>query len=231
MNVMPLSEDHHGPAADRVAVALRRDLLNGDFLPGDRLREGELSARFHCGRYTVRTAIRSLVDSGLLVHERNKGALVPELTQERIDQVFGYRIALELGSLRLALKRGADLDEVSDAVEELAALPEDVEWQELTAAHSRIHEAIVRSSGNTRLISAYSSCQDELQLLFVTVRPQFSVDRFAHLHRRLVVELRKGGETAMNALLEDLENNGRRAVNAALRDAQRQRRGAVLSPR
>lgn len=203
-------------AAERVAEQLRRELLNGELTPGQRIREEELCARLGCGRYTVRAAISSLVDSRLLVHERHRGAMVPELTRERIDEVFGYRAALELGSLRLALERRDDFRAVDDAVEALAALPPDVEWLQLTEAHARIHAEIVHASGNSRLISAYDNCQDELNLLFVALRPDFTVERFAALHRELVAQLRIGGETALLALRHDMEGDGYRALLAAL---------------
>lgn len=143
-----------GTAAEEVALQLRRELLNGELQPGDRLREEDLSLRLHRGRYTIRAAIKILADARLLVHERNRGAVVPELTRARVDEVFGYRSALELGSLRLAQQQHNDFAGVGRAIEVLAALPGDAEWLDLTEAHAAIHAEIVRASENSRLVSA-----------------------------------------------------------------------------
>lgn len=205
------------PAADLVAQQLRRELLNGDLRPGDRLRESDLSARFQRGRYTIRAALKILTDARLLTHERNRGAIVPALTRDRIDEVFGFRSALELGSLRLALRQHNDFAGAERAFAEMAALPPDVEWVRLTDAHARIHSEIVRASENSRLISAYAACQDELQLLFVALRPNFALERFVDLHRAMLDGLHEGGDVAMEALREDLEGDGYRAILSAMR--------------
>lgn len=85
----------NGSAPERVAGILRDELFDGVMPPGTRLREEELSDRFGLGRHTIRTALRLLVDRKLIIHERNRGAFVPELTQERIDDLFGFRKILE----------------------------------------------------------------------------------------------------------------------------------------
>ncbi|MBF6160591.1 GntR family transcriptional regulator [Nocardia cyriacigeorgica] len=58
---------------DSIARALRHDLLAGDLAPGTRLTEEALSARFGCGRHSVRAGLQALVAEGLLEHQRNKG--------------------------------------------------------------------------------------------------------------------------------------------------------------
>lgn len=208
--------DETQSAAELVARQLRRELLNGDLNPGDRLREGELSVRFQRGRYTIRAALKILIDARLLTHERNRGAVVPALTRDRIEEVFGYRSTLELGSLRLALLRHNDFTGVERAFDEMAALPADVEWRGLTEAHARIHGEIVRASQNSRLVSAYEACQDELRLLFVALRPNFSLERFVALHRVMLDGLHQGGDAAMEALRNDVEGDGYRAILEAM---------------
>lgn len=206
-----------GPSTPEVvAAALRDEVLDGLLLPGARLREEGLCERFGVGRHSVRAALRLLVAAGLVVHERNRGATVRPLSRARVDESFDFRIALELGSLRLALARGADLTPVEQAVRALEALPEHTPWRQLTECHGRIHHEIVRAAGNDRLLEAYRGCEDELQLLFAVLRPDFSAQRLALLHRQLVDALQLGGEPALLALEDDLERSGRAAVLHAL---------------
>lgn len=214
-------------APERVAAALRDDVLDGALRPGSRLREESLCERFGTGRHTSRAALRLLVSAGLVVHERNRGAFVRPLTRERIDESFDFRIALELGSLRLALARGADLSAVEDAVCELESLPEQTPWRRLTESHGRIHREIVRAAGNERLLAAYRGCEDELQLLFAVIQPDFSAQRLARLHRELMEQLLLGGEAAVQALAFDLEQSGRAAVLHAL---ERGEQDGLLDP-
>lgn len=200
-------------APERVAAALREDVLAGVLLPGTRLREEGLCARFATGRHTIRAALRLLEQAGLVVHERHRGAFVRPLTRERIEETFRFRAVVELGSLRLALARGADLSGVEQAVQELEALPEGAPWRQLSERHGRIHAEIVRAAGNDRLTTAYAGCQDELQLLFAVLRPTTSSGRrLARLHRHLLRQLQRGGEAAVQALADDLELSRRTAV-------------------
>ncbi|MFJ5987103.1 GntR family transcriptional regulator [Lentzea sp. NPDC092896] len=210
-------------APERIAAAVRGELLDGVHPVGTRFREEDLAERFEVGRYTVRSALRLLVERGLVVHERHRGAVVPQLSKERIDEVFDYRKVLELGALRMALAAGADLGPVVAEVERLEALAERTtrpSWRELTRVHSAIHTAIVAAAGNRHLLDSYQRCEDEVRLLLTFVRPDFDVVRMAAVHRGLVEKLRLGGEAAVDALTEDIDHTGRAALLVALRRAE-----------
>lgn len=204
------------PAAQRAADVLRQELLDGAWSPGARLREEALAARFGVGRYTVRSALQRLESDGLIRHDVNKGAFVPELTRDRIDELCDYRAVIELGGLRLALGRGADLDPVEQAVAALEALPDTTPWHEATTAHREIHHAIVAASGNPRLIATYRLAEDELQLMIAFTAPDISVPELARRHRDLMTALVAGGEDAVAALRDDLEFTGRTNLLSAV---------------
>ena len=111
-------------APERVAGALRDELLDGAHPVGTRFREEELAERFDVGRHTIRSGLRLLVERGLVVHERHRGAVVAPLSKQRIDEIYDYRKVLELGALRMALDAKADFGSVLVAVERLEALAE-----------------------------------------------------------------------------------------------------------
>ncbi|HWO67754.1 MAG TPA: GntR family transcriptional regulator, partial [Umezawaea sp.] len=199
-------------APERVAAALRDELLDGAHPVGTRFREEDLAERFDVGRHTIRAGLRLLVERGLVVHERHRGAVVAPLSKRRIDEVFDYRKLLELGALRMALDAGADLSPVLAEVERLEALAErspSPSWRELTQAHSAVHRAIVAASGNAHVLESYRRCEDEVRLLLTFVRPDFDAGRLAAVHRDLVEKLGMGGEVAAEALTEDIDHTGR----------------------
>ena len=210
-------------APERVAAALRDELLDGAHPVGTRFREEDLAERFDVGRHTIRAGLRLLVERGLVVHERHRGAVVAPLSRRRIDEVFDYRKLLELGALRMALDAGADLGPVLAEVERLEALAErspSPSWRELTQAHSAVHRAIVAASGNAHVLESYRRCEDEVRLLLTFVRPDFDARRLAAVHRDLVGKLGMGGEVAAEALTEDIDHTGRAALLTALRRAE-----------
>lgn len=214
-------------AAEQIAAVLRGELLDGMLPPGTHLSEERLAARFGAGRYTVRSALRSLVTGGLLVHEPHRGAFVPRLSRDRIEELFTYRSVVELGSLRLALERGHDLRPVERAVVELERLdrPDDhtVAWHDVTRAHGGVHHAIVAAAGNARLLAAYTACEDELRLMLAFLRPAFEPGRLAQTHRQLMDHLGRGLAAAHAALADDLEM-GRLELLRALENSSDQGR-------
>ena len=60
------------PIADR----LRDDILQGDFPPGERLIELQLTERYGVGRAAIRAARVELDAAGLVQREANRGATV-----------------------------------------------------------------------------------------------------------------------------------------------------------
>ncbi|MET9230139.1 GntR family transcriptional regulator [Lentzea sp. NPDC003310] len=210
-------------APQRIAAALRGELLDGAHPVGTRFREEDLAARFDVGRHTVRSALRLLVERGLVAHERHRGAVVAPLSKARIDEIFDYRKVLELGALRMALAAGADLAPVLAEVERLEALAERSprpSWRELTNAHSAVHRAIVAAAGNRHLLDSYRRCEDEVRLLLTFVRPDFDATSLAAVHRELVDRLRQGGDAATDALTRDIDDLGRAALLGALNRAE-----------
>jgi DNA-binding GntR family transcriptional regulator len=202
---------------DSIARTLRDDLLEGVLEPGTRLTEEALSARFRCGRHSVRAGLQTLVSEGLLEHQRNKGIVVPAVTADRIDDMCSYRAILELGALRLALTHGSDFSAVSEAVDRLESLTTETPWRHVVEAHSAVHTKIVEAGGNARVVAAHRACQNELNCMLATIRSDFSAPRLAAVHRHLVDQLRVGGEVALRALEDDLELGGRAAMHLALR--------------
>lgn len=63
-------------APERVARALRDELLDGAHPVGTRFREEDLAERFDVGRHTIRAGLRLLVERGRVIHEPNRGAVV-----------------------------------------------------------------------------------------------------------------------------------------------------------
>ncbi|WP_051791228.1 GntR family transcriptional regulator [Amycolatopsis jejuensis] len=200
-----------------IAHALRDDLLDGALEPGTRLTEEALTARFGCGRHSVRAGLQTLVSEGLLEHQRNRGIVVPAVTTDRIDDMCSYRSILEIGALRLALAEGADFSAVEEAVRHLESLPKEAPWRHVIEAHSAVHSAIVEAGGNPRVVAAHQACQNELNCMLATIRAVFSAPQLAAMHRHLADQLKVGGEAALRALEDDLELGGRAAMHLALR--------------
>jgi DNA-binding GntR family transcriptional regulator len=74
---------------------LRDALMNGDFLPGQRLVVRELADRFKTSPMPVREALRRLVSDEALYDHPNRGVEVPEATVEIISDLVRVRCSVE----------------------------------------------------------------------------------------------------------------------------------------
>ena len=88
-----------------VSDLLRNDILNGDFPPGERLIELQLTERYGVGRAAIRSAIVELSAEGLVVHETNRGAAVRRVSIEEAIEIAEARGALESLLARRAAER------------------------------------------------------------------------------------------------------------------------------
>ncbi len=82
-------------APDRIADYLRDAILNGEFQPGDFIRQEDIARRLGASRLPVREALRILEVEGLTTHQANRGAQVPKLTLHEMDVIYQLRERME----------------------------------------------------------------------------------------------------------------------------------------
>jgi GntR family phosphonate transport system transcriptional regulator len=114
------------PVWKAIAAALRADISEGRYLPGDKLpTEAQLSARFGVNRHTVRHALSHLVDEGLVRTRRGAGAFVASTPT---DYPIGERVRFHenlLAAGRRPEKRALDVECRAATVGEARALEVD----------------------------------------------------------------------------------------------------------
>ncbi|WP_161965999.1 GntR family transcriptional regulator [Steroidobacter cummioxidans] len=94
--------------ADDLAHALRHRIQKSELAPGEWLREARLCNEFGVGRSTVRRALRTLADDGLIELEENRGARVLAATAEEVFDLYEVRAALYGLAARFACLRASD---------------------------------------------------------------------------------------------------------------------------
>lgn len=90
-------------ASHRIADGLRTAILNGSYLPGERIRQEDVAARSGASRIPVREALRMLDAEGLVTLVANAGAWVTRLTLDECVETYLIRERLEPFLLRLSM--------------------------------------------------------------------------------------------------------------------------------
>jgi DNA-binding GntR family transcriptional regulator len=109
-------------ASHRIADGLRTAILEGNYLPGERIRQEDLAARSGASRIPAREALRMLDAEGLVTLVANSGAWVTRLTLAECVETYLIRERLEPLLLRTSMPR---LD--AAAVDHLGRLADEME--------------------------------------------------------------------------------------------------------
>lgn len=161
--------------AEILTERIREKLLSGAYPANTLLRQETLAEEFGVSRMPVRDALRNLEIEGLVVLQAGRGAIVPELSIEEVDEIFRLRTLLEVDVLKIAIPKST---ETSLAKSESLALELDgaydsndiAAWGELNA---RFH------------LSLYTPSHMKATLAIIH-RLNYQIDRYVRL--QLVID-------------------------------------------
>jgi DNA-binding GntR family transcriptional regulator len=203
--VQPLDRSTTGA---QVAHAVREMILDGSLEPGTHLREQQLAHALGVSRNTLREALRSLVEQGLLTHHPHRGVVVTDLVEADVDDLFRMRGVLEGAGLATidgdgiaALARSTDAFAAALAVGDIVgALEHDFAF----------HRVLVDALGSARLSAAHARAQGELRLVMLQLDRDYEPPQVAE-HRAIVDALTAGDvKRAIRALDDHLARANQR---------------------
>lgn len=88
---------------ERIASTLRKGIIEGKFMPGERLQEIWLSQQLGVSRPPLREALRMLEKEGMVEIISQKGARVKDLTPKDIESIYELRSVLDSLAVKLAI--------------------------------------------------------------------------------------------------------------------------------
>jgi DNA-binding GntR family transcriptional regulator len=156
--------------ADEIADRLREAILQGQFTPGERLREERLAAALEVSRGPVREALTVLARENLVVVRRNRGTIVAHLTGRDLDEVYSLRLAVEQLAVRWAVEHATeeDLHRIQSVVNEFrAALGAGITEQRAAELDVRYHDAVYRAAHHQRLYRAWVGLRSQIQVFLL----------------------------------------------------------------
>jgi DNA-binding GntR family transcriptional regulator len=145
---------------------LRREIVGGTLVPGERLIEEQLTQRYGISRAPLREALRLLGQQGLVEHLPRRGVRVSTLSERDVQELYGLRDVLERYAVDVALPMGteADLAPIRAALQEMRAAATAGDALELADAHQRFHLALLGLARHRQLTLAYEPVALKLQL-------------------------------------------------------------------
>jgi DNA-binding GntR family transcriptional regulator len=143
---------------EKVYEAIRSAIMTGRYAPGERLPQRKLAETFDTTTITVREALRFLEQDGLILIEPKWGAMVVEITPEKIYGRYIVREALEGMAARLAAENvtGEETRELLDLALECdrELVGDRLSRQDKASLHYKLHERIVNITRCPELIQS-----------------------------------------------------------------------------
>jgi DNA-binding GntR family transcriptional regulator len=153
--------------AERVADAVREEVVEGRLRPGGRLPEQALCDALGVSRNTIREALSQLVTERVLVREPNRGVFVAQPDANAVRDVYCVRRLIETAAVREGEAWGPEaVTRVRAAVEEGRAAARTADWDGVASANQHFHRALVGLGGSPRLDQQMKLLLAEMRLVF-----------------------------------------------------------------
>jgi DNA-binding GntR family transcriptional regulator len=139
---------------DRVVDAIIRSIRSGNYVPGQRLIEADLTRDYHVSRGPVREALKRLAAEGVLTLTRHRGAYVRAMSRGEVrDSLIVLEALVGLMASLAARRIGADENaaRMREAHERLLAFRDDGGTAAFLNERRRFYDTIIQIGGNLEL--------------------------------------------------------------------------------
>lgn len=142
---------------DTVITALRGMILDGVLTPGEKIAERALCDRFGISRTPLREALKVLASEGLIELLPRRGAIVAQITETDIQNLFPIMGALEgvAGELACARASAHDIAHVRALHDQMMESYARHDEQRYLRQNRQVHEAIFALARNPDLSEMY----------------------------------------------------------------------------
>lgn len=153
---------------DAPSVSLKQDIINGYYMPNEKLVMSRLKGRYQIGTGPLREILAKLVQQGLVVAENQKGFRVKPITIQELLDIYESRSHLEIMCIKLAIEKGDDEWEANiiAAAHRMNLLgnledKDDASIKKWESIHQLFHQAILNGCGLNGLMIARQSLYEK----------------------------------------------------------------------
>ncbi len=163
---------------------IRAKITSGEFPPGFRLKERDLSAELGISRIPIREAVRDLSTEGFVTLLPRRGALVSKLVPEDLDDIFEVRMALEVTECVLAAQRATDAEiaRMRGCVVTANGAMASGDRDTVNAANGEFHDVLVEMGHNPVLAQVLEPLRNRIQWL---LRQNKDVEAICREHEQI----------------------------------------------
>ena len=190
---------------DAVVHELRRSIMAGELVAGQRVREVQVAQQMGISRPTLREAIYQLIHEGLLEQEPYRGVVVAAVDAKFVTDMASVRAALETlaGKAIATDPDGSAKEIVKQAWQAYQEAHGTQSPERLHEAHLDLHRSIWFASGNALLKRIWSTMEAQINAAIgVDEDARADPERALHVHERLIDAIFSGDPDVIEAEVE-----------------------------
>lgn len=149
-HVPEMADPDQNNAAQRIYLAIQHDVERGRLVPGQRLVEGDLAAKYDVGRNAVREAMQRLEGRGIVDLTRHRSAAIRQLSVEEMSDILDVAEALMVLLGRRAAANFAE-EKAAGVAALIATLEADPSALDFTAVRRDFYRTMLAIAGNREL--------------------------------------------------------------------------------
>lgn len=144
---------------------LRQGIIKGTLKPGQKLVMAALAKKFNTSETPIREAIRKLESEGYVTFMPHSGALVTEINEQELSEIYVIRISLEALATRLAVPYISqdDLTWLIKKNDEMKAAVQKNRYEQLARLNKAFHLRIYEAAPFPRLYRMISDLWDAFE--------------------------------------------------------------------
>jgi DNA-binding GntR family transcriptional regulator len=146
---------------------LENMILTGAFKLRERLVEAALAEMFGVSRYWVRDAFKILETKELVTITPFKGVVVSELSEQKVEEIFVIRVAMEQLAARLSLENATaeSIKTLRILVEKIKEAGREKNIIAMIEADTHFHDHLFQLSGNLTLHRMINDLRNRSQII------------------------------------------------------------------
>ncbi|MBW1958718.1 MAG: GntR family transcriptional regulator [Deltaproteobacteria bacterium] len=196
---------------EQIALSLKNDIFKGAFIPGQKLKEKEIAAKYGTSRTPVRESFRVLEREGLISFLPNKGAFVALISKKEVVEIFELRKLIETYCIRkfISTAQPKAFEELGQLFEKMKKALMNGDFSDCLSCSIDFHFFIVNHLSNDSMSNLFNTMRCKIrcaQALLYFNKTRTFYEHIVELHQDLFDSISKREEYCEKILSRHLED-------------------------
>ena len=210
---------------EKVYSEIKNRIVSGEYLPGRRLVEAELTEDFNVSRVTLREALRRLIADELVVLIPNSGIRVRELSYKEIVEIYTVRENVEALAARLSAQLPNDsLNDLKEICSKGAASVWKKDRTNHRSLNNQFHMEIAFVTGNETLIKIIERLNTQIiGNQYISLMSDLDLEISQNSHEEIVEAICAGDGSKAESLMRNHIRNGQQFILSCVPEREKSR--------